>query len=178
MTWIEVFGYFATSLIALSLSMKSIKKLRWINLAGASMFSTYGLIVGAYSVFILNGVITMVDIFHLIRMQKQQDYFTYLPISYNAKYLTKFIEFYKNDIQQFFPNFSQELFANNENVLILRNLLPVGIISYHIENETEAVIELDYAIPDYRDLKNAYFMLFSLHVVSTMLGMFSIFSFM
>lgn len=159
MDWIELFGYFATALIALSLMMKSIKKLRWINLAGASMFSTYGFIVGAYPVFILNGVITLVDIYHLLRMQKQKDYFTYLPISYDAKYLTKFVEFYLNDIKKYFPNFDSLIFKKNENVLILRNLLPVGIISFHIKNGSLAVIDLDYAIPDYRDLKNAHFLL-------------------
>lgn len=161
MSWIEVFGYCGSALVAVSLMMKSIKKLRWINLVGASVFSTYGLLVGAYPVFILNGFIVAVDIFYIIQMKRQKDYFTYLPINYNAKYLTKFVEFYLDDIQKFFPEFDPIIFEKNENLLILRNLLPVGIISFHVEEESNAVIDLDYAIPDYRDLKNARFILSS-----------------
>ena len=159
MTWIDIFGYLGSALVAVSLMMKSIKKLRWINLVGASIFSTYGLMVAAYPVFILNGFIVLVDVFYLIQMKRQKDYFTFLKINPSAMYLTKFIEFYLTDIKKFFPAFNDSILMNNENVLILRNLLPVGIVSYHIENKGEAKIDLDYAIPDYRDLKNAHFIL-------------------
>ena len=159
MTWIEIFGYCGSVLVAISLMMKSIKKLRWINLVGAGVFSTYGLLVSAYPVFILNGFIVLVDVYYLLQMRSKDDYFTFLKINSSAMYLTKFVEFYLNDIKKFFPAFNNSIFEKNENILILRNLLPVGIVSYFLEDNNIARIELDYAIPDYRDLKNAHYIL-------------------
>jgi hypothetical protein len=39
MSLLELFGYFASVLIAVSLMMSNIKKLRWINFFGALAFS-------------------------------------------------------------------------------------------------------------------------------------------
>lgn len=101
MNWIEIFGYCGSVLVAVSLMMKSIKKLRWINLWGAATFSSYGLLVEAYPVFVLNGFIALVDIFYLYQMKSQKDYFTYLEINPTSKYMWKFIEYHKVELKNF-----------------------------------------------------------------------------
>ena len=40
--WLDWFGYAASGVILISLTMSSIVKLRWINLAGAVMFAVFG----------------------------------------------------------------------------------------------------------------------------------------
>ena len=55
MPLLEIFGYMASILIALSLMMSNIKRLRWINLFGAAALSFYGYFIDAFPVFILNG---------------------------------------------------------------------------------------------------------------------------
>ncbi|MBP8213899.1 MAG: YgjV family protein [Propionivibrio sp.] len=67
-SWIEWFGYAASILVAISLTMSSIVKLRWLNLAGAAMFSTYGFIIGALPVGFLNLFIVVINVVHLVRM--------------------------------------------------------------------------------------------------------------
>ena len=66
MTFVEVFGYVGSVLIALSLMMSNIVPLRWINLVGAAIFSSYGLVIHAWPVAILNGFIVLIDIYHLV----------------------------------------------------------------------------------------------------------------
>ncbi|MBU1101738.1 MAG: hypothetical protein KKA84_15180 [Bacteroidetes bacterium] len=159
MTWIEIIGYCGSGLIAVSLMMKSIKKLRRINLIGAATFATYGLLMEAYPVFVLNSFITMVDLYYIYQMRSQKDYFTFLEINSTSKYMWKFIEFHALEIKEFFPDFDPQVLNNNFSVFILRNMLPVGLVSYHKLEGSSAKIDLDFAIPDYRDLKNSYFLM-------------------
>ncbi len=42
---ISLLGYVASALIILSLIMKNIKTLRYVNLAGCSLYAMYGLII-------------------------------------------------------------------------------------------------------------------------------------
>jgi len=80
------------------------KKLRWINLVGAATFSIYGLLLGAYPVFILNGFITLVDIYYIVQMYRIKDYFEILEIQNpNAAFLNRFLDYHCDDIKIFFP---------------------------------------------------------------------------
>ncbi|MEJ2041676.1 MAG: hypothetical protein P8X74_11940 [Reinekea sp.] len=70
MTLIEIYGYLGSALIAVSLMMSNIKQLRWINLIGAGMFASYGLIILAWPVAVLNGFIVLIDIYHLYQLYR------------------------------------------------------------------------------------------------------------
>ncbi len=156
MGWIEIVGYCGSILIAASLMMKSMKKLRWINLIGASTFSIYGLLLDAYPVFALNGFITLVDIFYISQMLRKKDYFEILEIKNpKASFLNRFLDYHCSDIQTFFPNVN---LSQTENPLIfftLRNMLPVGLFIGEIKTENTLEIKLEYVIKGYRDFKIA-----------------------
>lgn len=160
--YIEIIGYLGSVLIAVSLMMKNIYYLRRINLIGASTFAVYGLLVGAIPVFILNSFISLVDIYYIWEAKKKKEYFTLLKIEQtNDPLLNKFLNFYKDDINKFFPDFQRSKIEEDKSFFILRNLIPVGLFVYKELAPTEIIIELDYAIPDYRDLKNARFVYFA-----------------
>jgi hypothetical protein len=162
MNIIEIFGYIGSALVAISLMMKNIYYLRRINLIGAATFATYGLLVGAIPVFVLNSFISIVDIYYILDMKKKTEYFTLLPIEKSdSPLLTKFFEFYEKDIKKYFPYFEIHKIEEDKSFFILRNLIPVGLFAYKELTEKEILIELDYAIPDYRDLKNARFVYFA-----------------
>lgn len=162
MSWVEIFGYLGSVLIAASLMMKNILHLRRINLIGASTFAIYGLIVKAYPVFFLNSFIVLTDVYYLVEMYRQKEYFSLMPVLDNRhKYLDKFNNFYRKDIIKFFPEFKWDSIENCSCFFILRNLMPVGLFIYRNISFTEIEILLDYAIPDYRDLKNARFIFFA-----------------
>jgi hypothetical protein len=162
MEWQEIIGYTGSALIAISLMMKNIFKLRKVNLIGASTFAVYGLLVQAYPVLILNSFIAIVDVYYLLGMYMKKDAFHLMPVlDQNHPYLNEFLEFHSSDIKRFSPEFNKNKIANANCYFILRNLVPVGIFIYENINYGEANILLDYAIPDYRDLKNAEYLYYA-----------------
>jgi len=153
----QIIGYAGSTLIALSMLMNNIWRLRWINLVGASTMGLYGFLIGEIPVLALNLFITSVDIFYLNQLSRKKDIFTTLPFpDENYPYLRRFLEFHAQDIAKYQPDFSLERVENPKGFFILRNMLSVGLFVYEERDET-LLVHLDYSIPDYRDLKNAYF---------------------
>ena len=68
--WVELIGYVASALIAISVTMNSIVKLRIINMIGAFMFGTYGLLIGSIPVVLMNYFIGVTNIFYLWKLWK------------------------------------------------------------------------------------------------------------
>lgn len=66
--FIEWVGYLASLLIALSMLMKNIIKLRFVNLIGCICFVVYGIVIGAYPVAITNLFISGVNLYYLYNM--------------------------------------------------------------------------------------------------------------
>ncbi|MCX6231804.1 MAG: hypothetical protein NTZ33_09695 [Bacteroidetes bacterium] len=153
----EWIGYIASVVIATSMLMNSLQKLRWINLVGAILFSTYGFIIGAMPVGILNGFIVLIDVYYLQKMYTTKDYFRLLEVRNDNKYLEAFLEFHHKDIIKFFPDFIFKPEMNKLSFLILKNMSVAGVILAHEYDEKTLKIGLDYVIPAYRDQKPGKF---------------------
>ncbi|MDO6679849.1 YgjV family protein [Shewanella sp. 4_MG-2023] len=69
----EWVGYLASAVVAISLMMANIKKLRWWNLIGAALFVAYGLAIGAIPVALVNFFIVLIDIYYLIKLYKEPE---------------------------------------------------------------------------------------------------------
>ncbi len=151
-SYLEWFGYLASVVVAVSLIMSSIVKLRWYNLFGAGMFSVYGFMIGALPVGFLNGFIALADIYYLIQIYKEKEYFEMMELNGDSQYLKYFLEYQKDDINKFFPEFKYSEKANEVGFYLLRNLTPAGII-FGEKKEGEFEIKLDYVLPEYRDFK-------------------------
>ncbi len=155
----EWIGYLGSVIIAISLMMSSIVKLRWLNLLGASIFSTYGFIIGAMPVAFLNLFITLINIVHLYSIYSQKDFLKILHIRTENRYLDFFMDHYQQDINTFFPgfyeSFKNKLFDSEKFLcfLIIRNAAVAGIFVGKRIGSEEMFIEIDFAIPEYRDLK-------------------------
>jgi len=155
--WFEMVGYAGSVLVAISLMMKSLWRLRLINLVGASFFTVYGLLIGAVPVAGLNVLIVGIDIYYLWQMGRQKDYFHLLEVSHDSRYLKNFVEFYRREIEQFFPSY---LFKPKDDQLVLfvlRNMVPAGLLIVRPRGE-EADIFLDFVIPGYRDFRAGRFL--------------------
>lgn len=155
--YLTLFGYFASAIIALSMTMNSIVKFRWINLAGALSFSTYGFLIDAIPVMALNGFIATVDIFYLYRIYSKKELFSTLEVRGDNKYLLKFLDFHNKEIQKFFPGFSYNPEKNTISFFVLRNMNVAGIFLAHREDSHTLKVGLDYVVPQYRDYKNGHF---------------------
>lgn len=148
----ELIGYAASLLIAISLMMKSLIRLRVINGLGGLIFVIYGILIRAYPVAILNGLIVIIDLYYLIKMLRQQDYFTLMRITPSSNYLNYFVGFHKKDIQVFFPNFEHDPQPNDYVFFILRDTVPAGVVMIRKQEDCGKIL-LDYALSDYRDFK-------------------------
>jgi len=150
-------GYFASVIIALSMTMNSILKFRLINLAGALTFSTYGFLISALPVGFLNAFIALVDIYYLYTIYSKKEVFEILEVRPENKYLIRFLQFHDKDIQRFFPGFSYKPEMNTITFFILRDMAVAGIFLAHREKDHCLSVGLDYVIPEYRDFKNGKF---------------------
>lgn len=151
--YLELLGYLASVLVAISLMMSSVLKLRLINLAGAVAFLIYGLLIGAYPITAVNAVIIVVNLYFLYRIYTSKEYFKLLEVNSSSAYLHYFLNFYKAEIEKFIPDYR---FAPSDEQLIifvLRDMVPAGLFIGQRNEQGEFRIFLDFVIPDYRDFK-------------------------
>jgi hypothetical protein len=151
----ELLGYAASILVAISLMMKSVLRLRIINLVGALCFTIYGLVIQAYPVAFMNALIMGINVYYLAQMARAKAYFHLFETDADSDYLQEFLKFYTTDIQQFFPGF--KLAAAGQMYFILRDLVPVGLFIVEHDPARGLVARLDYVIPGYRDLQPGRF---------------------
>lgn len=152
---LEWIGYTGSVVVAVSLTMSSIKKLRWYNLTGAAIFSFYGFAIGAYPVGLLNLFIVAADSYYIYKMYSFHESFKSIQVAADDTYLNYFIDFYQSEINRFFPNFDKEAFQNASNtfaLLLLRNAAVAGAF-VGVKNENILTVQLDFVIAAYRDLK-------------------------
>ena len=156
---IELVGYAGSVLVAVSLMMSNIWRLRWINLIGAVFFVLYGVAVRAYPVALVNALIVAVDAYYLGLLAGKKDYFSLMPVANaDASLLKNFVDYYHEDILRFFPGFSLRGIPEPRCVFTLRNLMPVGLFICAEQDAETLRIHLDYVIPEYRDLRNARYL--------------------
>jgi hypothetical protein len=153
---VELIGYLGSILVAISLMMRSLLRLRIINLVGALFFTAYGVLLGAYPVAFLNGLIVCIDLYYLLQMWRQKDFFTFLEVVPKSEYLRAFVDFYKKDILEIIPSYTYKTEEDLLCFFVLRNMMPAGLFIAKVLGK-EAHIQLDYVIPNYRDFQVARF---------------------
>ncbi len=150
---VEIIGYVASVLIAVSLMMSSILKLRIINLFGSFVFAIYGLIINAYPVAAVNFFIAIINIYYLFEIYSRKEYFKVLEVEPETEYLKNFLSFYETDIKKYMPSFTFSVSKENIAFFVLRNMVPAGLIIAKKNIDATVFVELDYVIPGYRDFK-------------------------
>lgn len=156
-TLIEVIGYAASALVAVSLTMKNILYLRLMNLAGSFFFSVYGLALGAYPIVMTNFIIIGINLYFIFQLLTAKTYFRLLPVDPHSSYLASFLDFYAADIARFFPEFRYQASEAAKVILVLRNMQPTGVLIGQQQGE-DFIIELDYVLEGYRDFKSGQYL--------------------
>jgi len=159
MDTIEILGFVASAIVAVSLTMSSLARLRALNLLGSALFATYGWLVSAYPVFAVNTFIVIVNIVFLIKLKPgRSQAFELLAIPRaDNRYLRRFLEFHAADIARFIPGFDLDALVKPHIVFILRDMLPVGLVVAEPTADGDLHIRLDYVIPAYRDFRCAHY---------------------
>ncbi len=151
----EWIGYIGSVLVAISLTMNSILKLRWINMIGAAIFTVYGFAIGAYPVALLNFFIVITNIYYLSKIYTKKETFKLINSDIKDPLVQYFIDFNQAEINKIFNNFRAKLESNYQDtitLLFMRDAQIAGVFC-GIKKGEELNVLLDYVLPPYRDLK-------------------------
>lgn len=148
----ELIGYLGSALVVTALLMTSLRRLRMVSFVGALVFTTYATLIGAVPLIVVNVSIMVINASSLYRMSRVRDYFSSLSTGSESDYLKRFLEFYSDDIKRYFPSFSMPS-EGCRAVFVLRDLVPAGLWIAHQVGPDEWQVDIDYAIPRFRDSK-------------------------
>lgn len=159
MSWIQLVGYLASALIVTGMLMTSVLRLRLLGLAGAILFATYAILIDAIPVLITNATIVAVHVFHLrriLRDRAREEYFEVVSWRITGAYVPRFLRYWRDDIARFQPDFTG-LYPEHRALIVLRDVVPVGLVLYRELGDGRARIDLDYVTPAHRDQRAAHY---------------------
>ncbi len=149
MNWVELIGYVASALVAVSFMMKSLVRLRWVSLIGSVIFALYGVLIGAWPVVITNSIVVIANAVRLRKEFGAGSATTAVPIDVEAPFLKDYLAANADEIAHSQPEYhpsEHDTFVR----LVNRDGLPAGV---HIGEPVgkELLVKLDYVSPAYRD---------------------------
>ena len=153
----ELIGYAASILVAISLMMSKIVRLRIVNMIGAAAFTLYGILIGSIPVAAVNAFIVGVNIWYLARIYGAEEFFKLMRMTPEAEYLQLFVDHYADEIARYQPEFTPKDIQSDLCLFVLRDLVPAGLLLGDIDNGNIKV-KLDFVIPTYRDFKVGRFL--------------------
>jgi hypothetical protein len=156
--WLEIVGYVASVLVAVSLMMSSILRLRIINLVGSAAFTVYGVLIGAYPVAAVNLLIVFINLYYLRQMLGSKEYFTLLRVMPDSEYLRCFIDFHRAEIERFVPGFAGPPAERELTFFVLRDMVPAGLFIGEVRQGGALLVTLDFVIRQYRDFKTGRYL--------------------
>lgn len=152
---LEAVGYLASALIVLSITQKSILKLRVLGLAGSLVFLVYSVAIEAYPIAVVNTIAAGIHTWYLRQLiQHKDELFRILHVDPESPYLLDFLEFYRDEIQgRFQPEFVYKPSADLVTAFILRDMVPAGLLIGERQQDGTFKVDLDFVVPQYRDFK-------------------------
>ena len=104
----------------------------------------------------MNLIIVFTNLYYLQKLYFQKDKFEIVESKSDQKYVLKFLNHFKKDIQKYSPDFNLNLNKNQIILMVMRNMNMAGIFVAKDDGD-RLEVELDYVTPQYRDYKNGAF---------------------
>lgn len=149
--WVEWFGYCASLVVLISLTMSSIIKLRLINFIGCLLFAAFAYFIDSWPTLIMNLGIAVINVYFLYKIYSTKEEFKIVSTSIDSEYLRHFIQ--NNEVEITKQISLQELYHANRVFYMLRNDSIAGLLVGNLNEEGCFDIYLDYVVPKYRDYK-------------------------
>ncbi len=147
------FGYFASLCLIVALLVKSDLKFRWFNTMGNISFIVYAILLLALPVLLTNIILLCINIYALVKIYGKQESFDMIEFDADEKLAAKFITFYQQDIAAYFPRFATEQLQDQLNFIVTRDLVIANIFSAALQQNGDAIVQLNYTTPKFRDFK-------------------------
>ncbi|HET7898200.1 MAG TPA: YgjV family protein, partial [Flavisolibacter sp.] len=100
---VQIAGYLASLLLALSLIVTNDLRFRWLNTGGCLAFIVYGALISAFPIILTNGILFFINVFALVKIYRKKEAFDLLDFEPDAALVHKFLRFYEADIKTYFP---------------------------------------------------------------------------
>jgi hypothetical protein len=152
-TLYELIGYIGSALVVTSLSMSSIIRLRFVNLAGAIVFGAYGVLIGAVPIVIANIVITGIDLWCLRRELTTREVLAVTELDPDNGFVATFVALHRHDLLTF-GDLPDMLERADVRLVMLRDTDMAGILLGADAGQGVLAVLLDDVAPAYRDLSS------------------------
>lgn len=149
-TIIELVGYFGSLLVVVSMLMTSVIKLRIINTIGSVIFAGYAFVIHSYPTAFMNLFLVGINVYNLVKLIKNDKNYQMVEVARDEEMLKHFLEFHKEDILKFFPDFTITGEAGETAYVVYNDASPAGVMIGKIEDGC-LNISIDYSAPAYRD---------------------------
>ena len=146
-------GYAASVLLAISLLVTNDLKFRWLNTLGCVAFIVYGILIHAFPIILTNTILFLINLFYLVKLYSAKEDFELIEFKGGEKLVYKFLNFYKADINKYFPDYTHEENDGNLNFVVLRDLVIANIFVATLDENGNAFVKLNYTVAKYRDYK-------------------------
>lgn len=149
--YIELLGYAASFIILVSLTMKSIVKLRWINAAGSALFVVFAFLTRSAPTIVMNLGIIAIDLWYVAKLSRNRKEYQLVKAERGSAYLEFFYNQHRAEIQDIFGD---EVFleAKGFSYFVCDNEI-AGLFAWKENSTTECQILIDFVTPRYRDSK-------------------------
>ena len=147
------FGYLASLFLIIALLVNGDIKFRIYNILGTVSFIIYGIIFSAWPVLLTNVILFFINVYYLRKLYEHKEDFELIEFSGDEKLAIKFLDFYREDIKTYFPDFNETQLVGNLNFVVLRDLVIAIIFSAEVLDYGDAVVALNYTTKKYRDYK-------------------------
>lgn len=149
--WVEWFGYFASLVILISLTMPSIIKLRVINFIGSLLFAAFAYIIESWPTLVMNLGIAVIHVYFLYGLFATKEQFKIVSTCIDSEYLRFFI---KNNQKEISKQVSvDKLYHANRVYYMLRDDNIAGVLMGRLDDNGCFDLYLDFVLPRYRDFK-------------------------
>lgn len=150
-------GYLASLLLALSLLVTNDLRFRWLNTGGCVSFIVYGILIGAFPIILTNTLLFFINVYALAKIYRRKEAFDLLEFDPDAAIIAKFLHFYKEDINTYFPDFRMQENEKAVRFAVLRDMVIANVFVASLTGEGTAIVRFNYTIPKYRDYKVGHY---------------------
>jgi len=162
-SWLEVAGWTGSLLVIVSLTQARVLRFRVLNLIGAVLATGYNAIIGVWPFAVMNGVIAVIDVYWLVRLQRERHderVYDVVEVAPDDAYLRHVLAVHSADIARFAPAFVPSTAGPGDDgrggltrsaFLVVRGDEAVGVVVVAATQAGEGRVELDWVTPRFRD---------------------------
>lgn len=155
MTALDVLGWAGSALLVYSVLQTRILRLRLFNCVASALLVIFNAAIAVWPMVGLNVALTAINAYYIVRLLRgRHDPRSYevVEVLPNDGYLRHLLPALDADVQRFNPGFSRSEADGAEfGFLILTGVETVGVVLARDAGGGSAQVELDYALPKYRD---------------------------